>query len=65
MKSILEEINEYRTNELKAGRTPTTIPMTYDQIIRLEAWARSIPMREIFPAQQGKNIMGMQVVHAG
>ncbi len=62
MKSIIEEIIDWQTAELIAGRKPTEIPLTKDQIERLREWACTIPSFEMLPAQKGIEILGMKVV---
>ena len=51
MKTIIDEIIEYRTNELKAGRTPVKIPLSENQRARLKQWCEST--EEVFTAPDG------------
>ncbi len=52
MKTISEEILEYQTAELKAGRKPTSIKLTDEQKQRLKDWLDSTP--EMFITPQGE-----------
>jgi hypothetical protein len=62
-KTIIEEIIDWRTSELKAGRTPTEIRLSDDQRRRLKQWCESNQLDRSDPTRFSKDMMifGMKV----
>jgi hypothetical protein len=61
--NILDEIIDYRTNEMIAGRNPTAIWLSDDQKDRLKRYIEESGL-VMFPVPEptGNEIMGMKIV---